>query len=141
MFLGPPRHRAPGDPSRKKTPPPPPARCQGFIRFFRLGVSPVFSGEPWGRPSDNLYMPDHAECPNCRRLLAEVRTLRRDLAAARNGLAVAKQRTQALEAELRRSKRQAAPFSRDTPTARPKRPGRKKGQGPFRHLPPPEHAM
>jgi len=79
-------------------------------------------------------MPDHAECPNCRRLLAEVRTLRRDLAAAR-------QRIQALEAELRRGKRQAAPFSRDTTKARPKRPGRKKGQGPFRHRQPPPEAL
>jgi len=50
-------------------------------------------------------MPDRADCPNCRRLLAEVRTLRRDLAAARNDLAAAKQRIQALEAELRRGNR------------------------------------
>jgi len=91
--------------------------------------------------SDNLYRPDHAECPNRRKLLAKVRTLRRDLAAAKNDLASAKQRIQALEAELRRGKRQAAPFSRDTTKARPKRPGRKKGQGPFNHRPPPPEAQ
>src|SRR5207244_6190169 len=43
----------------------------------------------------------------------------------------------ALRAELeqltRRGKRQAAPFSKDTPVAAPKRAGRKPGQGPFHY--------
>src|SRR5437764_12729479 len=43
----------------------------------------------------------------------------------------------ALRAELkqltRRSKRQAAPFSKDTHVAAPKRPGRTPGQGPFHY--------
>ncbi len=65
-------------------------------------------------------MGSHTECRNCRRLLGEIRTLRRDLTTAKSELAIAKseldaakQRIKALEAELRRGKRQATPFSRD----------------------------
>jgi hypothetical protein len=63
-------------------------------------------------------------CPNCERLQAQVQGLQ--------------ERVAALEAELRRGKRQAAPFSRDQKKDPPQRPGRKPGQGPFsfRHGPP-----
>jgi transposase len=45
----------------------------------------------------------------------------------------------ALEAELRRSKRQAAPFSKEKPKPDPKPPGRKPGHEPaYRPTPPPE---
>ena len=46
-----------------------------------------------------------------------------------------------LEAAHRAAKRQAAPFSKGTPTATPKRPGRKAGRhyGPRRWRPPPAH--
>jgi transposase len=44
--------------------------------------------------------------------------------------------------ELRRGgKRQATPFSKGTRASNPKRPGRKPGQGPFRHREPPEPAQ
>jgi hypothetical protein len=44
-----------------------------------------------------------------------------------------------LEAAQRRGKRQAAPFSKDTKKADPKRPGRRPGEGKFSHRPaPPE---
>ena len=64
-------------------------------------------------------------CPNCRRLSAQVQALTARVAA--------------LEAELRRSKRQAAPFSRDEAKPDPKPPGRKPGHtGACRAVPPPE---
>ena len=57
------------------------------------------------------------ECPNCRKLTARVA---------------------ALEEELRRARRQAAPFSKDRPKEHPKPPGRKPGHPPaFRPAPPP----
>jgi hypothetical protein len=46
-----------------------------------------------------------------------------------------------LEEELRASKRQAAPFSKGQVKANPKRPGRKAGQGEFRHRPAPEESL
>ena len=64
------------------------------------------------------------ECPNCRRLAAEVARLTARVAT--------------LEKELRRAGRQAAPFSKDRPKERPKPPGRKPGHaGAFRPPPPP----
>jgi len=48
----------------------------------------------------------------------------------------------ALEAELRRGRRQAAPFSRDEPKPDPKPPGRRPGQGRFTHRArPPEETI
>ena len=65
------------------------------------------------------------KCPNCKKLSRE--------------LAGVKKRLAALETELRRGHRQAAPFSRDKPKDDPKKPGRKKGQGAFnRRQPPPK---
>ena len=64
-------------------------------------------------------------CRNCRRLSGQVEALTARVAA--------------LEAELRRSKRQAAPFSRDEAKPDPKPPGRKPGHtGACRATPPPE---
>ncbi|MFH1708489.1 MAG: IS66 family transposase [Planctomycetota bacterium] len=48
-----------------------------------------------------------------------------------------RKRIEALEAELRSAKRQASPFSRDSQTANPKKPGRKPGQGEFSFRQPP----
>jgi len=59
------------------------------------------------------------ECSNCKRLQSEVNSLKTRLAR--------------LEAELRRGKRQAAPFSRDARKPNPKKPGRKKGEGTFKY--------
>ena len=70
-------------------------------------------------------MADDRECPNCRRLAVQVERLTARIAA--------------LEEELRRSKRQAAPFGKDAPKLDPKPPGRKKGhRGAFRKPPPPD---
>lgn len=66
----------------------------------------------------------NAECPNCRRLQAEVEALKAKLEEAQAKIA-------ALEAELRRGRRQAAPFARDEPKTDPKPPGRRPGQGRF----------
>jgi len=67
-------------------------------------------------------------CSNCRRLQAE--------------LEKAQARIAALEAELRRGRRQATPFSRDEPKPDPKPPGRRAGQGLFSHRArPQEEAM
>ena len=69
--------------------------------------------------------PPRAECPNCARLMREVAALRAEV--------------QALREELRRSKRQAAPFSKDRPKSGPKTPGRKPGHPPAcRAAPAPE---
>lgn len=48
-----------------------------------------------------------------------------------------RKQVQDLEEELRASKRQAAPFAKGQRVANPKRPGRKAGQGVFRHRPAP----
>ena len=52
-----------------------------------------------------------------------------------------KKKIEGLEEELRASKRQAAPFSKGQRKANPKRPGRKAGQGIFRHRPAPGEAI
>jgi len=68
------------------------------------------------------------ECPNCRRLEAQLKQLQN--------------RIEKLEQELRRGRRQAAPFSKDKTKAQPKRPGRRAGQGKFSHRqPPPEEEI
>jgi transposase len=73
--------------------------------------------------------PDHV-CSDCARLRQELQALREQVAKL----------TAALEAERRRGKRQAAPFSKGPPVAEPKPPGRKSGKrhGPHAHrsLPP-----
>src|SRR5271170_2320435 len=70
------------------------------------------------------------DCGECAQLRQELQALREQLAKL----------TAALEAEQRRGKRQAAPFSKGPPVAKPKRPGRKSGKrhGPHAHrsLPP-----
>lgn len=65
-------------------------------------------------------------CPGCRKLRAEVKSLKRRVAE--------------LEANLRASKRQAVPFGGRTPQATPKKPGRKKGRGRFTRREPPTEA-
>lgn len=73
-------------------------------------------------------MTTNDECSNCKRLQAEVESLK-----AKNA---------ALEAQLRRGHRQAMPFSRDDTKPYPKPPGRRKGQGRFSHRQiPPEEAV
>jgi len=73
------------------------------------------------------------ECPNCQRLQAELDTVRVKLEEALSKIA-------ALEAELRRGHRQAAPFSKEKPKPNPKPPGRRPGRGRFsyRATPPEE---
>jgi len=74
-------------------------------------------------------------CPNCQQLLAELERLRAQLEEARKRIA-------ALEAEARRGRRSAAPFSWDKPKPDPKPPGRRPGRGPFRYRSwPPEEAI
>jgi hypothetical protein len=70
------------------------------------------------------------ECPNCRRLQAELKRVWAQLKEDQAKIA-------ALEAELRRGRRQAAPFSRDEPGPDPKPPGRRPGQGQFTRRQPP----
>ncbi|MFN3476798.1 MAG: hypothetical protein ACK4Z6_04500, partial [Candidatus Methylomirabilales bacterium] len=82
------------------------------------------------------YIESHdyeSTCPNCQRLLAELESLQAQWEQAQAKIA-------ALEAELRRGRRQAAPFSRDAPKPDPKPPGRRPGQGRFtyREMPPEE---
>lgn len=71
-------------------------------------------------------MTQNAECPNCRTLQSQLKALQRKLDEAQARIAT-------LEAELRRGRRQAAPFSRDEPQPDPKPPGRRPGQGEFTH--------
>jgi hypothetical protein len=66
-------------------------------------------------------------CPNCARLLALVQALQ--------------ERVAALEAELRRGKRQATPFSKERPKQEKKHPGRKPGKGRFHFQQPPPEAQ
>jgi thiol-disulfide isomerase/thioredoxin len=53
-------------------------------------------------------MTTQSTCPNCQQLLAELERLRAQWEEARKRIA-------ALEAEVRRGRRSAAPFSRDKP--------------------------
>src|SRR5665811_688537 len=62
----------------------------------------------------------------------------RRLQAENEGL---KKKIKDMEEELRASKRQAAPFSKGQRKANPKRPGRKAGQGDFRHRTAPAEAI
>ncbi|MBC7344183.1 MAG: IS66 family transposase zinc-finger binding domain-containing protein, partial [Clostridia bacterium] len=80
--------------------------------------------------------------PSYRELEREVRRLRRENQELRAQLKEAQARIAALEAELCRGRRQAAPFSRDEKKANPKRPGRRPGQGNFSwRKPPPEEEI
>jgi len=77
--------------------------------------------------------------PSYKELERENRELKRENKELWAQLKEAQARIAALEAELRRGRRQAAPFSRDEPKPDPKRPGRRPGQGRFSYLkPPPE---
>jgi len=77
--------------------------------------------------------------PSYKELERENRELKREIQELRAQLKEAQARIAALEAELRRGRRQAAPFSRDEPKPDPKRPGRRPGQGRFSwRKPPPE---
>jgi transposase len=68
-------------------------------------------------------MSNTTECPNCRRLQAELEALKQRV----------QQLERALEEALRAGKRQAAPFSKGLPKADPKPPGRKAGEAYGRH--------
>jgi len=72
-------------------------------------------------------------CPNCRRLEAELMQIRERLVRLEETNARLAEENADLRAELRRGRRQAAPFSRDRKTKNPKRPGRRPGQGRFAH--------
>lgn len=74
-------------------------------------------------------MSDNVQCPNCRRLGRQVEAYRHEVERLTARVA-------ALEEELRRSKRQAAPFGKDAPKPDPKRPGRKNGHKGFFRAPP-----
>jgi transposase len=73
-----------------------------------------------------------------RDLRSENQTLRTKLTRLHQENQALMAKVVALEAELRRGRRQAAPFSRDEPEPLPKRPGRHPGQGQFtcRQVPP-----
>jgi len=66
------------------------------------------------------------ECPNCQKLQRELKRLQVQLQEALN-------RIEKLEQELRRGHRQATPFSKGAIKAKPKRSGRRAGQGEFSH--------
>lgn len=70
-------------------------------------------------------------CPNCRRLEAELMRIRERLVRLEETNARLAEENEHLRAELRRGRRQAAPFSRDRKKNDPKRPGRGRGQGGF----------
>jgi len=72
-----------------------------------------------------------SSCPNCRRLLAELERLQAQVESLRAQLEEARKRIAVLEAEVRRGRRLAAPFSRDEPI-----PGRRPGRSR-----PPEEAI
>src|SRR5690606_12400965 len=72
-------------------------------------------------------------CPNCRRLEAELMQIRERLVRLEETNARLAEENADLRAELRRGRRQAAPFSRDRKTKNPKRPGRRPGRGRFAH--------
>jgi transposase len=87
-------------------------------------------------------MTPKSSCPNCRRLLAELERLRAQWEEAQAQLEEARKRIAVLEAEVRRGRRSAAPFSRDEPKPDPKPLGRRPGRGPFRYRSrPPEEAI
>ena len=79
-----------------------------------------------------------ARCPNCERLQRENAHLRRSTETQREE--IEQLREQVLKA-MRRSKRQAAPFSKGDPKKQPTRPGRKPGTqyGPKARRPIPDH--
>ena len=81
------------------------------------------------------------KCPNCKKLARELAAVRAENAALRQENAEIKRRLAALEDEIRRCKRQAAPFSRDRTKAERKKPGRRKGQGTFDHRRPPHEGV
>jgi cell division protein FtsB len=60
-------------------------------------------------------MTTQSTCPNCQQLLAELERLRAQLEEAQAQLEEARKRIAVLEAEVRRGRRSAAPFSRDKP--------------------------
>ena len=79
-----------------------------------------------------------AGCPNCRRLAAEVERLTAEGKRLKARVEQLSAQVAALEEELRRARRQAAPFSKDRPKKDPKPPGRGPGHPPaFRPAPPP----
>jgi transposase len=73
-----------------------------------------------------------------RRLRKENQQLRAQFARLQQENQALRDKITALETELRRGRRQAAPFSRDEPKSDPKPPGRRPGQGRFsrREVPP-----
>jgi len=75
--------------------------------------------------------------PSYWELERENRKLKREIQELQAQLKEAQARIAVPEAELRRGRRQAAPFSRDEPKAKPKRPGRRPGQGQFSYRQPP----
>ena len=70
-------------------------------------------------------------CPNCERLEKVVKDLQ-------GQLDLLKQQLEEVKAELRKSKRQMHRFSKEKPNPYPKKPGRRKGEGPFEYRNPPE---
>lgn len=75
------------------------------------------------------------ECRNCQELQTALKRLQAQLKEAQ-------ERIQELEAQLRRGRRQAAPFSKEEPKADPQPPGRRPGRGRFtRREPPPEEEI
>jgi transposase len=87
-------------------------------------------------------MTTQSTCPNCQQLLAELERLRAQWEEAQAQLEEARKRIAVLEAEVRRGRRSAAPFSRDEPKPDPKPPGRRPGRGRFRYRSrPPEEAI
>ena len=88
--------------------------------------------------------PTGPEPPSYEALLAENAFLRQQVADVSRQVAELTEKLAAALAEIERlkrsGKRQAAPFSKESRVAKPKKPGRKRGQGPFtrRLAPPPE---
>ena len=74
--------------------------------------------------------------------MAELERLQAQGESLRAQLEEARKRIAALEAEVRRGRRSAAPFSRDKPKPDPKPRGRRPGRGRFRYRSrPPEEAI
>jgi transposase len=70
-----------------------------------------------------------------------VKELEREIKRLRAENEGLEKKIEGLEEELRASRRQAAPFSNGQRKANPKRPGRKAGQGIFRHRPAPAESI